>query len=97
MKTINNLCPPAIIYLVFSIIQITTDVFNKLYTQSLLKFIIMIIFTLLLNILCDRGLGVVSWMLVFIPFMLMSLITAIILFVFGLDPSSGLVINTTNI
>jgi predicted membrane protein len=49
----------------------------------------MIIFTFLLNMLCAQGLGIVSWILVFIPFMLMSLITAILLYVFGLDPYSG--------
>ena len=35
-----------------------------------------------------RGLGVVSWMIVFI-FISLSFLTAILLYVFGLDPSSG--------
>ena len=49
----------------------------------------MIFFTLLLHILCARGLGIVSWIIVFIPFILMTVITAILMIVFGLDPSSG--------
>jgi hypothetical protein len=45
--------------------------------------------TLLLNILCDKGLGVVSWIIVFIPFILMTVIVSMILYVFGLDAATG--------
>jgi hypothetical protein len=43
----------------------------------------------MLNILCDRGLGIISWFIVFIPFIMMTIITSLLLFVFGLSPSSG--------
>ena len=90
-----NLCSPALIYLVFSITQVVIDTMRGLYNVALLKFTMMILFTLLLNILCERGLGLVSWIIVFIPFILMSLITTILLFVFGLDPSKGRIITPT--
>ena len=86
---IKNICAPALIYLAFSLIQIVIDVFKMYYNTAFLKFWIMLIFTLLLNILCQRGLTVVSWLLVFIPFMLMSTITVILLYVLGIDPKSG--------
>jgi hypothetical protein len=89
MAIINNLCAPALIYLFYSFSQIFIDLYKKMYNTAFLKFIIMIIFTFLLNMLCAQGLGIVSWIIVFIPFMLMSLITAILLYVFGLDPYSG--------
>lgn len=89
MAIINNLCAPALVYLFYSFSQIFIDLYKKMYNTAFLKFIIMIIFTFLLNMLCAQGLGIVSWILVFIPFMLMSLITAILLYVFGLDPYSG--------
>ena len=92
---INNLCSPALIYLIFSMTQVIVDSIKGLYNVALMKFIMMILFTLLLNILCQRGLGVVSWIIVFIPFMLMSIITTILLFVFGLDPSKGTIILPT--
>ena len=92
MKVFNfNLCSPALIYLVFSITQVVVDTIKGLYNVALLKFIMMVLFTLLLNILCERGLGVISWIIVFVPFVLMSVITSILLFVFGLDPSSGII------
>lgn len=49
----------------------------------------MSIFTLILQILCERGLGIISWFIVFIPFITMTLITSIILFVFGISPETG--------
>ena len=87
-----DLCSPALIYLVFSMTQVIVDTIKGLYNVALLKFTMMVLFTLLLNILCERGLGVISWIIVFVPFILMSVITSILLFVFGLDPSSGNVI-----
>ena len=85
---ISKLCPPAILYLGFSLIQIIIDTFKGFYNQAFFKTIVMIIFTLLLNIMCQKGLSIVSWIIVFIPFILMTYITAVLLFVFGLSPSS---------
>jgi membrane protein implicated in regulation of membrane protease activity len=33
--------------------------------------------------------GVISWVIVFIPFIFMSVVVAMLLYVFGLDPSTG--------
>jgi hypothetical protein len=90
MKTFD-ICSPALIYLVFSMTQVIVDSIKGLYNVALLKFTMMVLFTLLLNILCERGLGIISWIIVFVPFILMSVITSILLFIFGLDPSSGII------
>jgi hypothetical protein len=84
-----NLCAPAIIYLIFSITQILIDIFKGLYNTASVKVIVTIMITLLLNILCERGLSVVSWIIVFIPFILMTVIVSMILYVFGLDAATG--------
>ena len=84
-----NLCAPAIIYLIFSITQILIDTFKGLYNTAFVKVIVTIMVTLLLNILCEQGLGVVSWIIVFIPFILMTVIVSMILYVFGLDAATG--------
>jgi hypothetical protein len=85
---IDNLCPPAILYLGFSLTQIIIDTFKGFYNTAFFKTIVMIIFTLLLNILCKQGLSIISWLIVFIPFILMTYITAVLMFVFGLSPTS---------
>jgi hypothetical protein len=91
-----NLCVPAIIYLIFSITQIIIDTYKGLYNTAIIKTIIMFMVTTLLQILCDRGLNIVSWIIVFIPFILMTVIVSIILYVFGLNASTGSINYSSN-
>jgi len=84
-----NLCAPALIYVAFSLTQIIIDTFKGLYNTAFFKIIVMIIITILLNSLCEAGMGIVSWIIVFIPFIFMSVIVVILLYVFGLDPATG--------
>jgi len=84
-----NLCPPAIIYLIFSATQILIDLYKGLYNTAFMKFIVSAMVTLLLNILCEKGYSVVSWIIVFIPFILMTIIVSVLLYFFGLDAASG--------
>jgi hypothetical protein len=93
---INDLCAPALLYVAFSLTHIIIDTFKHMYNTALLKFIIMMIFTFILNILCQRGLGIISWFIVFIPFITMTVITTLLLIVFGLHPSQGTQIYNTN-
>jgi len=85
---LQNLCTPALIYLIFSITQITIDIFKRDFNVALVKFFVAFIFTILLNYLCQSGLGIVSWVIVFIPFILMSIIVTYILTFFGIDPKT---------
>jgi hypothetical protein len=84
-----QLCPPALIYLIFSATQIIIDIFKGLYNTAFFKFIVMIMITFLLNALCQGGLSIISWFIVFIPFILMSVIVTMLLYVFGLDVATG--------
>lgn len=84
-----NLCAPALIYVAFSLTQIIIDTFKGLYNTAFFKIIVMIIITILLNSLCQTGMTIISWILVFVPFIFMSVIVAILLYVFGLDPATG--------
>ena len=83
------LCPPALIYIAFSLTQIVIDTFKGLYNTAFFKFIVMIIITFLLNALCQTGMTIVSWIIVFIPFIFMSVIVTILLYIFGLDAATG--------
>jgi hypothetical protein len=92
-----KLCAPAIIYLIFSTTQIMIDTYKGLYNTVAIKTIVTIMLTLLLNILCDRGLGVISWIIVFVPFILMTVIVSLLLYAFGLDVASGKAQNQTTV
>lgn len=90
----TTICAPAIIYFIFSITQMLIDIYNGQYNTASVKAIVTVMVTLLLNILCEQGLGFVSWIIVFIPFILMTVIVSTILYVFGLDPSTGTIYQT---
>ena len=83
----DNLCMPAILYIVFSLTQIIIDIFKNMYNMAFMKFMVMIIFTILLNLLCKNGLGIVSWFIVFLPFITMTILTTLILFVVDRSPN----------
>ena len=84
-----DICAPALIYIAFSLTQIIIDTFKGLYNTAFFKFIVMIVITILLDALCKAGMSVISWIIVFIPFIFMSVIVAILLYVFGLDAATG--------
>lgn len=87
------ICAPTLIYLIFSMSQVFIDTFQGSYNTAFIKTIVMILFALLLNLLCDAGMSVISWIIVLIPFLFMSIIVAILLYSFGLDPQTGEVDN----
>ena len=82
-------CPPAFIYIIFSLTQIIIDTIKGQYNTAFFKFIVSILITFLLNALCKNGMSVISWLIVFIPFIFMTVIVTILLYIFGLDASSG--------
>jgi hypothetical protein len=90
-----NLCAPAVIYIIFSLTQIIIDIIHGMYNTAFIKSLIMFMITFLLQILCQDGLNVVSWIIVFTPFIFMTVITSIVLYVFGLNAATGN-INTSN-
>jgi len=89
-----NLCPPAIIYIIFSFIQILFDLTYGMINTAIMKTIVAIIITFLLNWLCQKELSIVSWVIVFVPFMLMTAIVVFLLYIFGLNATTGQ-LNTT--
>jgi hypothetical protein len=83
---LEKICSPALLYLAFSMVQITIDLFQGQYETSLLKFIIMFIFTAILNILCLNGYTKFVWFIVIIPIIMLTYISSVLLYVFGVNP-----------
>jgi hypothetical protein len=83
---LEKICSPALLYLAFSMIQITIDLFQGDYQIALLKFIIMFIFTAVFNILCLNGLTKLVWFIVIIPIILLTYISSVLFYVFGINP-----------
>lgn len=87
------LCSPALIYIAFVSTQIIIDIFKKQYRSAFYKLIIMIIITILLNVLCQRDMSVVSWIIVFIPFIFTTYATLLLIYLFGYNLVTGDLIN----
>ncbi len=86
---LQPLCMPALIFLIFSVSHVIVDMYKENYDKALTEFFVSAIFTFLLNILCRQGLGIVSWLIISIPFLLMTTIAAILLYSFKVNPSTG--------
>lgn len=86
---LEKICSPALLYLAFSMVQITIDLFQGQYETSLLKFIIMFIFTAVLNILCINGYTKFVWFIVIIPIILLTYISSILFYIFGIRPGKN--------
>jgi hypothetical protein len=86
---LEKICSPALLYLAFSMVQITIDLFQGEYQISLLKFIIMFIFTAILNILCLNGFTKLVWFIVIIPIILLTYISSVLFYVFGINPGKA--------
>jgi len=86
---LQPLCMPALIYLMYSLTHVIIDMYKEQYNKAIIEFWISAIFTLLLNVLCQQGLGIVSWLIVSIPFILMTTIAGLLLFSFKLNPATG--------
>lgn len=77
MRFVEDLCPPALLYLIFLVIQLGLDASLGLWATFVIKVILGLATVLVLDIFCGIGLGVVSWFLVATPFIITALATAI--------------------
>lgn len=84
-----KICAPALIYIIFSLTQIIIDTFKGYYNTAFLKMIVSMLIAILLNALCKSGMSIISWLIVFIPFIFTTFIVSILLYVFGLDIATG--------
>ena len=77
MRFLDALCPPAFLYAIFLAINLGFDIADAAFVTAAGKVVFGSIALLLLNWFCTAGLGVVSWFIVALPFVLTALATAV--------------------
>jgi hypothetical protein len=77
MRFIENLCPPALLYLVYIVIQVGLDLSLGLYITAAMKVLAGLAGTVILDAFCGVQLGVVSWAIIATPFIMVALATSI--------------------
>lgn len=77
MRFIEDLCPPALLYLIFLVVQLGLDASLGMWITLVVKAFLGFATVSVLDIFCDINLGVVSWFLVAVPFIITALGTSI--------------------
>lgn len=77
MRFIEDLCPPALLYLIFLVVQLGLDASLGMWVTLVVKAFLGFATVAVLDVFCDIQLGVVSWFLVAAPFIITALGTAI--------------------
>jgi hypothetical protein len=77
MRIIEDLCPPALLYLIFLVVQLGLDASLGLWVTLTIKIFFGLAAVALLDTFCAIDLGVVSWVLVATPFIITVLGTSI--------------------
>jgi len=77
MRFVEDLCPPALLYLIFLVIQLGLDASLGMWATLVIKAILGFATVIVLDMFCGIELGVVSWFLVATPFLVTALATAI--------------------
>ena len=85
----EQICPPALIYVIYMTIQVVLDIFQGFYNRSIVKIILLFLIGAGLNMICKNGYFVLAWILVFVPFVLMILVVVTILYLLKKKETSG--------
>lgn len=82
MKLLDALCPPAFLYAIFLAIHVGLDVSDAAFLTAGSKVLFGSLTVYVLNFFCEMDLGIVSWFIVALPFVVTSLATSVAM---GLD------------
>tara|TARA_Y100000389_G_scaffold195573_1_gene227188 strand:+ start:88 stop:378 length:291 start_codon:yes stop_codon:yes gene_type:complete len=86
MKTIfDKLCAPAIIYITFAMAHTLVAIAREDNKGALAQLLLGILITLLLQVLCIKGMSIISWIIVFLPFIFYTYIVLILYKIFGIS------------
>lgn len=77
MRFIESLCPPALLYLIFLVVQLGLDLSLGLWFTFVIKLVLGLAVVKVLDTFCGIGLTPVSWFIIAAPFVITALATAI--------------------
>ena len=77
MQFIESLCPPALLYLIYIAVQVGLDLSLGMWITSAVKIVAGIAGVIILDGFCDVDLGIVSWVIMAMPFVIVAVGTSI--------------------
>jgi len=94
IQFIDFLCPPALLYVLYTTIHVGLDLSLGMYTTALIKAGMGVAGAIILDALCSVDLGIVSWAIVATPFIMVALASSISLGL-GIDRLTSQVVKET--
>jgi hypothetical protein len=82
---LSIVCPPAVVYIAFTLVHVIISIFEYDVKGALLQLLIGILITLLLQFLCLNDLKIISWIIVFLPFIFYTYMMVLLYNIFGLN------------
>jgi hypothetical protein len=77
MRFIEELCPPALLYLIYIVVQVGLDLTLGMYITAGVKVLAGLAGVVILDGFCSVDLGIVSWVIMAMPFVITALATSI--------------------
>ena len=77
MRFIEDLCPPAFLFMLYVVVHVALDLSLGYYWMAGIKVVTGVVQVFLLNAFCKFDLGIVSWVIISTPFLIMALATSI--------------------
>jgi len=77
IRFIDYLCPPALLYVLYTVIHVGLDLSLGLYATAGIKVAMGVVGAFILDALCSVDLGIVSWAVVGTPFIMVALASSI--------------------
>jgi hypothetical protein len=94
IQFLEFLCPPALLYVLYTTIHVGLDISLGMYTTALIKAGMGVAGAVILDALCSVDLGIVSWAIVAMPFIMVALASSISLGL-GIDRLASHVVKET--
>lgn len=76
MSYLMKLCSPAFIYFIIAIIGILMSIRRTGIVSGFVSLLFVMVWTWFLNFLCKKGYKIVSWILLFLPFISVFMVMA---------------------
>ena len=73
-EMLKTLCPPALVYLILYTVSLLTQIMagNSSFLSAIISVVIIFVWVWLLNYLCSKGYEMISWVFVFLPFIIVA-------------------------
>ena len=83
---LENLCTPAILFIFLMMFHLMFEIYDKEYSMAAMFMLASILAIICIQILCLSGLGLIAWILVFMPLIVYSYMGFLLFVIFGTDP-----------